>query len=169
VIATLVVITAIWIAFVGISDLVLAIFPEDRAPLFFVAYGAFVVHVLMAVGVVIGPLELRHADDFSRSVYVDPRLGTGLVAETAKLLDLPDVRAFARSGRAKAWLLVFCSLALEGLALAKTFFICPPGITIRRSWPIWLRCSGCRKAPGRSQIGYTFSRHTLQAPPQRGS
>jgi hypothetical protein len=116
VIATLVVITAIWIAFVGISDLVLAIFPEDRAPLFFVAYGAFVVHVLMAVGVVIGPLELRRADDFSRSVYVDPRLGTGLVAETAKLLDLPDMRAFARSGRAKAWFLVFCSLALEGLA-----------------------------------------------------
>jgi len=115
-IATLVVITGIWIAIVGISDLVLAVFPEDGAPLFFVAYGAFVVHVLMAVGVVIGPLELRRADDFSRSVYADPQLGTGLVAETAKLLDLPDVRAFARSGRAKAWFLVFCSLALEGLA-----------------------------------------------------
>jgi hypothetical protein len=116
VIAAVVIVAGIWIAFVGFSDLMSAIVPEAGAPLYFFAYGAFVIHVLMAGGVMIGPLEMRRADAFSRSVFADPRLGTGFVAEVAKLLDLPDVRAFARSGRAKAWLLVFFSLALEGLA-----------------------------------------------------
>jgi hypothetical protein len=116
VITAVVVIAAIWIVFVGISDLVLAIFPEADASLHFFAYGALLVHLLMAAGVVVGLLEMRRADEFSQSVYADPRPGTGLVAELAKLLDLPDVRAFARSARAKAWLLVLLSLALEGLA-----------------------------------------------------
>ncbi len=115
-IAVVVAVAAIWIAFVGFNDLYLAILPAEGAPLFFFSYGAFVIHVLMAGGVALGPLELMRADEFSRSVYADPPVGTGLVAEIAKLLHLPDMRAFARSGRAKAWLLVFFSLALEGLA-----------------------------------------------------
>jgi hypothetical protein len=115
-ITAVVAIATIWIVFVGISDLVLAIFPEGDASLHLFAYGAFLVHLLMAAGVVIGPLEMRRADEFSQSVYADPRPGTGLVAELAKLLDLPDLRAFARSARTKAWLLVILSLALEGLA-----------------------------------------------------
>jgi hypothetical protein len=98
---------------IGLRDLDLA---TGSSPLSFVAVGSLFLHILTGVGLVVGPMELRRATALERAVLAEPRAGTGILAEIARLMHLPDARAFTRERRVRAWTLVGFSLLLEGSA-----------------------------------------------------
>ena len=70
----------------------------------------------MAAALVLGPMELRRsAPRGVRAVLGEARVGTGTIAEIARLLDLPDIRAFRTKGRrgapGRSWCCRSCSRA----------------------------------------------------------
>jgi hypothetical protein len=80
------------------------------------ALAALFLHVAIATALVLGPMEIRRADQAVRAILAEPRVGTGLRAEFARLLHLPDVRAFTHGSHTGAWIMVALSLLLEGAA-----------------------------------------------------
>jgi hypothetical protein len=98
------------------GDILAFLKPSHEYPLHFLALGALVIHAMTGWGLVVGPFELWRADAFSREVFEDPRLSKGLAADAARILDLPDMRAFSRRGTMRAWLLVALALLLEASA-----------------------------------------------------
>jgi hypothetical protein len=100
----------------GMIDLQRAIGPDANNQMWFVGLGALLLHVLIGTGLVIGPMELRRATATDRAVLAEPRPGTGIRAEIARLLHLPDARAFNHRLRKRVWALVSLSLLLEGFA-----------------------------------------------------
>jgi len=115
-ITVLLVVVMVGTLFIGMVDVQRAFGPESQSPFWFFSLGALFIHVATAAGLVVGPMELRRADAAERAVLAEPRAGTGTLAEITRLLHLPDVRAFTRKGRKRAWALVVLSLLLEGSA-----------------------------------------------------
>ena len=100
----------------GWVDVVRATGADAVGPWSFLAFGALLIHILTGAAFVVGPMELRRASADVRTVLAEPRAMQGIRAETARLLHLPDLRAFARPGRWRAWAFVGLSLLLEGFA-----------------------------------------------------
>jgi hypothetical protein len=103
-----------WLAIVVFRDIAAFRGPYSEQPFHVLGLGAVLIHTATALALVIGPFELWRADDFSRAVFSEPRLGTGWIANMERLLDLPDVAAFSRLRRFRAWLLIILALLLEG-------------------------------------------------------
>src|SRR5688572_23937485 len=80
-------IVGVWLLIVAAGDIYVTLQPRSEFPLHFLGFGALIIHALTAVVLVVGPYELRRADDFTRNVYAEPRLGAGFLVETARLLD----------------------------------------------------------------------------------
>jgi hypothetical protein len=101
---------------IGWLDVVQTVGPGSQGPLRGLGFGALVIHVLIGAGLAVGPMELRRATAADLAVLVEPRAGTGTLAEIARLLHLPDIRAFRQQGRKRAVAFVLLSLVCEGLA-----------------------------------------------------
>ena len=103
------------------ATLLLGLFDVQQATgasgsLWWVGLGALLLHAAIGVGLVIGPIELRRATPGDRVVLAEPRAGTGIRAEIARLLHLPDTRAFSHRFRKRVWALAMVSLLFEGAA-----------------------------------------------------
>lgn len=107
-------IVGIWLLVVAAGDISVALQPSEKFPLHFLAFGALLVHALTALVLVVGPYELRRADDVTRRVFAEPRLGAGFVTEVARLLDFADTRALRGTGSARIWRTLAFALLLEG-------------------------------------------------------
>jgi hypothetical protein len=107
-------IVGVWLLVVAAGDISVTLHPPSEFPLHFLGFGALIVHVLTALVLVVGPYELRRADDFTRSVFAEPRLGAGFVVEAARLLDFADARALRGKGSARFWRILAAALLLEG-------------------------------------------------------
>ena len=107
-------IVAVWLLVVAAGDIAVTLQPRSEFPLHFLGFGALLVHVLTALVLVVGPYELRRADDFTRSVFAEPRLGAGFVVEAARLVDFSDARALRGKGSGRIWRILALALLLEG-------------------------------------------------------
>ena len=111
---TLLAIVGVWLLVVAAGDISVTLQPPGKFPLHFLGFGALIVHVLTAAVLVVGPYELRRADDLTRSVFAEPRLGAGLLVEAARLLDFSDARALRGKGSGRIWRILVLALLLEG-------------------------------------------------------
>lgn len=109
-------IVGVWLLIVAAGDIYVTLQPRSEFPLHFLGFGALIIHALTAVVLVVGPYELRRADDFTRNVYAEPRLGAGFLVETARLLDFSDARALRGKGSFRIWRILALALLLEGAA-----------------------------------------------------
>jgi hypothetical protein len=110
----LVSIVGIWLLIVAAGDIAVVLQPPDEFPLYFLGFGALIVHALTALVLVVGPYELRRASDFTRSLLAEPRLGAGFIVEAGRLLDFSDARALRGKGSARVWRILALALLLEG-------------------------------------------------------
>jgi hypothetical protein len=107
-------IVGVWLLIVAAGDIAVTLQPRSEFPLHFLGVAALLVHVLTALVLVVGPYELRRSDDFTRSVFAEPRLGAGFLVEAARLLDFSDARALRGKGAARIWRILALALLLEG-------------------------------------------------------
>jgi hypothetical protein len=103
-----------WLLIMAAGDIAVTLQPNSEFPLHFLGFGALIVHVLTALVLAVGPYELRRADDFTRRVFAEPRLGAGFVVEAARLLDFSDARALRGKGSGRIWRILALALLLEG-------------------------------------------------------
>ena len=99
---------------IGLMDVYRALGPDAHSPLRFLGLGALAIHMGMAAALILGPMELRRSAPAARAVLGETRVGTGTIAEVARLVDLPDIRTFRTKGTKHAWAFVLLSLLLEG-------------------------------------------------------
>ena len=109
-------IVGVWLLMATAGDIAVTLPSRSEFPLHFLGFGALIIHALTAVVLVVGPYELRRADDFTRSIFAEPRLGAGFLVEAARLLDFSDARALRGKGSARIWRILALALILEGLA-----------------------------------------------------
>ncbi len=107
-------IVGVWLAVVAFQDIAAFLSPYSEQPFHVLGLGAALIHTATALALAIGPFELWRADGFTRAVFSEPRFGSGWIASLGRLLDLPDVTAFRRARRIRAWLLIGVALLLEG-------------------------------------------------------